>query len=182
MPKNIRGGKHSKKGKNSGPAGPGPMEYPAEEQYYGVVVRKLGNAQLDLIIAEPGSRTTCPARGVVRSRMRRIRFLDGMMVIVSLRPFEKLKPFERTEDGEPKRVMADVLYVYSSEHARRLINENRIPNEMKMVTESAEEKRKAMESVKSGTAVESGGDAGFVFADGDDDAGDGSEEVDIDDI
>jgi translation initiation factor IF-1 len=182
MPKNVRGGKHSKKGKNSGPAGPGPMEYPAEDQYYGVVVKKLGNSQLDLMIAEPGSKTTCPARGVVRSRMRRMRFFEGMMVIVSLRPFEKMKPFEKTED-EAKKITADVLYVYSSEHARRLINENRVPNTMKMVTESAEEKRKAMESAKTGVSVEDkSGDAGFEFGDETDDDAEKSDEVEIDDL
>jgi hypothetical protein len=155
MPKNIGGGNRFKKQKFKGTEGPGAIEYPDEEQEYGVVVQKLGNGLLNLMISkgpkdEP-KKALGKVRGALKYKSRRAKFEDGSILIVSRREFEHS---DRVVGGDEGRAMVDILHCYHPEHKRVLINDKLVHSTFKNY------------STKGGEGEDMGDDEeeeGFVF-------------------
>jgi translation initiation factor IF-1 len=122
MPKNIGGGARYKKRKTKGEEGPGAVEYPDEEQEFGVIVRKYGNGLMDLMISKGPKDTPSRALGKVRGALkkRRVRFEEGSLLIVSRRDFEHSDRVLGEDGGRP---MVDILHCYHPDHRRYLIND-----------------------------------------------------------
>lgn len=176
MPRNVGGGKQHKRRKNGGPTGPGPITYPDEDQTYAIVTKLLGNGTLDMMmdLKEKGKVSVIPVVGRIRGilRKRRVRFFPGSLTIVSRREFVTGKD----EEGAKERV--DVLHRYDDDHARRILNDGLLSNELKKIITMAGESATETKETQGTTNVrDSGDDGGFCFDDGDE-GGEG--ELDID--
>jgi initiation factor 1A len=124
MPKNTKGGKGFKKRKTKAPMGPGPIQYPDDEQLYGVVTKRLGNGWVSLTVCDKLGSNVRDVLGRIRGqlRKRRVRFYEGNYVIACGRLFE------HASVEKPK---VDILHKYCDEHVRILTNSNKIPVELR---------------------------------------------------
>lgn len=174
MPRNVGGGKQHKRRKNGGPTGPGPITYPDDGQTYAIVTKLLGNGTLDMMmdLNEDGRISVIPVIGRIRGilRKRRVRFFPGSLTIVSRREFVTGKD----EEGSKERV--DVLHRYDDDHARRILNDGLLSNEMKKImTMAAESATETKDAQGTANVRDIGDNDGFCF-----DADVEGEELDID--
>jgi hypothetical protein len=196
MPKNLSGGKKGKKGKNSGPEGPGPIIYADKDQCYGSINKNIGNGQISIVVsrvvdAKIDRFETFEAIGRPRGllRKRRTKYIEGGLVLCSERDFET----HTDGSGVRKIPVVDILLVYDAAHSRRIIQERRVPNEFSKAfttsqarTAAAVAAASASGSSKMDALMEA--EDGFEFHDdipgGDDDSEDAKakEELDIDDL
>lgn len=170
MPKNIGGGKRYKKRKTKGPEEPGPLMYADAEQEYGIVTKRLGNGQLELMISKDGSeprRALGKIRGILRKR--RVPFHIGSIVIVSGREFLTSATVGKDDNAREK---VDVLHCYYDDQAKRLFSEKKIPMKFQSYINTETEGKKGE------------GECDILFAvdDGDDSDDEAGEDINIDDL
>lgn len=109
MPKNIKGGNKTKKGKNTRKIQP--LVLSSQDTKYAVVVGNLGNGRCSLnIVGKMGIEG--PAQGYIRGCVRRAKFIKDDVVLCGLRDFGSNK--------EIKEV--DIILKYSLDHYMRLVD------------------------------------------------------------
>lgn len=172
MPRNLGGGKNYKKRKTKVPTGPGPLTYPDTSQLYGIVLKRLGNGWVNLVVCNNDGTNIRTVLGRIRGilRKRRVRFMEGSVVIASDREFEK-------KDGINDKVKVDIIHKYYDEHVRRLYRDNMIPNEMIKLANA--EGAGGATGGGTETAVDDD-ECNIIFIDEDDDKA--GSDVDIDDL
>ncbi len=109
MPKNIKGGNKTKKGKNTRKVQP--LVLSSNDTKYAVVVGNLGNGRCSLnLVGKMG--IECPAQGYIRGCVRRAKFIKDDVVLCGVRDFGSNK--------EIKEV--DIILKYSLDHYMRLVD------------------------------------------------------------
>jgi hypothetical protein len=110
MPKNIKGGNKTKKGKNTRAVQP--LVLSSTDTKYAVVVANLGNGRCNLnIVGKSG--IECPAQGYIRGCVRRAKFLKDDLVLCGLRNFTSINAKEQLE--------VDIILKYNLDHYHRLV-------------------------------------------------------------
>lgn len=138
MPKNIKGGKGHKKGKNSNEDelkkfDPAPLCDEEEGTEYAVITKKLGYGQVYASLNSNGREVLAHIRGSFKSKKfkrTRLRFTVGSIILIAHRMwdtkvrngFYKDNPVE--EGGKHEQV--DVIHLYSEHQKRELIKKNQI--------------------------------------------------------
>jgi hypothetical protein len=108
MPKNIKGGNKTKRGKNTRKVQP--LVLCSQDTKYGVVVGNLGNGRCSLnIVGKMG--VEGEAQGYIRGCVRRAKFVKDDLVLCGLRDFGTYK--------EIKEV--DIILKYSLDHYMKLV-------------------------------------------------------------
>ena len=108
MPKNIKGGNKTKKGKNTRKIQP--LVLSSQDTKYAVVVGNLGNGRCSLnLVGKMG--VEGPAQGYIRGCVRRAKFIKDDVVLCGIRDFGSNK--------EIKEV--DIILKYSLDHYMRLV-------------------------------------------------------------
>jgi len=108
MPKNIKGGNKTKKGKNTVKVQP--LVLASTDTKYAVVVGNLGNGRCNLnIVGKQGIEG--PAQGYIRGCVRRAKFVKDDLVLCGIREFGTNK--------EIKEV--DIILKYTLDHYNQLV-------------------------------------------------------------
>jgi translation initiation factor IF-1 len=190
MPKNLKGGKGAKKGKNkpdleSNKNRPMPIkseDYEDDENIdYAVVTKKLGNGQLLANLAEDGREVIAKLQGTFRSKKfkaQRLRFESGSIILISHNDWDKMWKDRRylRDDPSQKKEQVQVIHLYSHDQAKRLLRKNEIQRWMLINKDEEEIERKKAEEEEN---------TGFVFGEAEEESNNivnSEEEVDIDDI
>lgn len=189
MPKNLKGGKGAKKGKNKPDLEANKNRHiPLKsEDYdvdvdYAVVTKRLGNGQLLATLAEDGREVIAIMRGAFKSkkfRAQRLRFEIGSIVLIAHNEWDRMWKDRKylRDDPSQKREQVQIIHLYSRDEAKKLLRKGEIERWM-LVTAEEEEKQKQQEEEEQNT--------GFVFGEAEDAAAGagagGDEELDVDNI
>jgi hypothetical protein len=190
MPKNLKGGKGAKKGKNkpdleANKNRPIPIkseDYEDDDNIdYAVVTKKIGNGQLLATLAQDGREVIAIMRGAFKSKKfkaQRLRFEIGSIILIAHNEWDRMwKDRKYLRDApEQKREQVQVIHLYGRDQAKRLLKKGEIERWMIMSQEEEEKKKEEEEE-----------NTGFVFGvEGDDvpaaAGGENDEDIDIDDI
>jgi len=108
MPKNIKGGNKTKKGKNTRKVQP--LVLSTQDTKYAVVVANLGNGRCNLnLVGKMG--IECEAQGYIRGCVRRAKFVKDDLVLCGLRDF----------GGNKEIKEVDIILKYTLDHYTRLV-------------------------------------------------------------
>lgn len=178
MPKNLKGGKGAKKGKNkpdmdANKNRPMPLK---DEDYgadvdYAVVTKRLGNGQLLSTLCDDGREVIALMRGAFKSkkfRAQRIRFEIGSIMMIAHNDWDRMwkeRQYRRDDPGQ-KKEQVQIIHLYTREQSRKLLRMGEIPKWMVLTNEEEKEQN---EDDDTGFIIENGG------------VGD-EQELDIDDI
>lgn len=108
MPKNIKGGNKTKKGKNTRKVQP--LVLASKDTKYAVVLGNLGNGRCNLnIVGKIG--VEGPAQGYIRGCVRRAKFVKDDLVLCGIREFGTNKDIKEV----------DIILKYSLDHYNQLV-------------------------------------------------------------
>ena len=109
MPKNIKGGNKTKKGKNTRKIQP--LVLSSNDTKYAVVVGNLGNGRCSLnLVGKMGIEG--PAQGYIRGCVRRAKFIKDDVVLCGVRDFGSNKDIKEV----------DIILKYTLDHYMRLVD------------------------------------------------------------
>lgn len=109
MPKNIKGGNKTKKGKNRRPPAKLIFKNSVIGTDYALVVANLGNGRCELKLIKPNGFEAI--QGIIRGSTRRQKFIKNDIILVGNRNFL---------DSDSKKVV-DIIHKYNADHVQQLI-------------------------------------------------------------
>jgi hypothetical protein len=109
MPKNIKGGNKTKKGKNRRPPAKLIFKNSVIGTDYALVVANLGNGRCELKLIKPNGFEAI--QGIIRGSTRRQKFIKNDIILVGNRNFL---------DSDSKKVV-DIIHKYNADHIQQLI-------------------------------------------------------------